>query len=521
MYENYPFWHTFFTKLGFRVVLSPASTRKIYEMGIESIPSESECYPAKLAHGHIEWLLREGVKFIFYPSVAFERKEFPDAGNHYNCPIVTSYSENIKNNVEGLNNPDIKFMNPFLSFESMEIISHRLVEEFATPEFKLSAEEVTQAARDAWKVMPELMVQHAINSWFSEKSGILPNNISLSTVPPTASPIPTLRYDLPYAVALRDFFGKYKMRAQMNTKYVTSSSREATVTHVLNMLISRLTNADIQSTITPDEGRNVPWHMFNIEACDTAKQTLVGLDGLMEMIDLKPDGVLRQKAREIKQRAILYLEEMIEMGGYFESVERGMFVDSGEYPERNGDGIARHIDGGIGAGTVYKREANYMAPVCAHFGYNNTDQYGVSHQDACDLIGGCTFDDRSKIQFIDELDPEDNVELRLKEKEAYRNTNLIMPEVQWLADGTVTVDLFVPVDQQIAKAAAIEIAEKMNLTEVEVIHVEVMHPSEGTRVQVKGILNHAVDIDKLEIPKENGAMSDFLMIRRLPKSTLK
>lgn len=383
------------------------------------------------------------------------------------------------------------------------------------------AHNANATARDAWKVMPELMVQHAINSWFSEKSGILPNNISLSTVPPTASPIPTLRYDLPYAVALRDFFGKYKMRAQMNTKYVTSSSREATVTHVLNMLISRLTNADIQSTITPDEGRNVPWHMFNIEACDTAKQTLVGLDGLMEMIDLKPDGVLRQKAREIKQRAILYLEEMIEMGGYFESVERGMFVDSGEYPERNGDGIARHIDGGIGAGTVYKREANYMAPVCAHFGYNNTDQYGVSHQDACDLIGGCTFDDRSKIQFIDELDPEDNVELRLKEKEAFRNTNLIMPEVQWLADGTVTVDLFVPVDQQIAKAAAIEIAEKMNLTEVEVIHVEVMHPSEGTRVQVKGILNHAVDIDKLEIPKENGAMSDDELWAELKDSPMK
>ena len=155
MYENYPFWHTFFTKLGFRVVLSPASTRKIYEMGIESIPSESECYPAKLAHGHIEWLLREGVKFIFYPSVAFERKEFPDAGNHYNCPIVTSYSENIKNNVEGLNNPDIKFMNPFLSFESMEIISNRLVEEFATSEFNLSADQVALAAEEAWAEMAQ------------------------------------------------------------------------------------------------------------------------------------------------------------------------------------------------------------------------------------------------------------------------------------------------------------------------------------------------------------------------------
>ena len=96
MYENYPFWFTFFTKLGFRVVLSPVSNRKIYELGIESIPSESECYPAKLAHGHVAWLIKQNVNFIFYPALFYERDEFHDANNHYNCPIVTSYSENIK-----------------------------------------------------------------------------------------------------------------------------------------------------------------------------------------------------------------------------------------------------------------------------------------------------------------------------------------------------------------------------------------------------------------------------------------
>ena len=99
MFENYPFWYTFFTQLKYRVVLSPTSSRKIYELGIESIPSESECYPAKLAHGHVTWLLRHGVKFIFYPCIPYERTEFPEAINHYNCPIVTSYAENIKNNV--------------------------------------------------------------------------------------------------------------------------------------------------------------------------------------------------------------------------------------------------------------------------------------------------------------------------------------------------------------------------------------------------------------------------------------
>ncbi|MBQ7463554.1 MAG: 2-hydroxyglutaryl-CoA dehydratase, partial [Lachnospiraceae bacterium] len=91
MYENYPFWFTLFTRLGFTVVLSPPSTHAIYELGIESIPSESECYPAKLVHGHIEWLINQGIGLIFYPSLFYERNEFEDAGNHYNCPIVTSY----------------------------------------------------------------------------------------------------------------------------------------------------------------------------------------------------------------------------------------------------------------------------------------------------------------------------------------------------------------------------------------------------------------------------------------------
>ncbi len=94
------------------------------------------------------------------------------------------------------------------------------------------------------------------------------------------------------------------------------------MTHVMNMMISKLTSADIQSTITPDEGRNVPWHMYNIEACDTAKQSLVGMDGLMDMIELKSEGFLRDKVRELQERAVLYLEEMIEVGGYFEAVEK-------------------------------------------------------------------------------------------------------------------------------------------------------------------------------------------------------
>jgi predicted CoA-substrate-specific enzyme activase len=151
MYENYPFWATFFAKLGFRVVLSPQSTRKIYELGIDSIPSESECYPAKLAHGHIAWLIHQNVDFIFYPAIPYERKEFPDANNHYNCPIVTSYSENIKNNVDEITNGEVKFLNPFMAFTSEETISQQLVSVFGAPEFGISETEIRDAVSEGWK----------------------------------------------------------------------------------------------------------------------------------------------------------------------------------------------------------------------------------------------------------------------------------------------------------------------------------------------------------------------------------
>ena len=148
-YENYPFWFTFFTNLGFRVVLSPRSTHQIYELGIESIPSESECYPAKLSHGHIEWLIKQKVDFIFYPGLFYERKEVEGATNHYNCPIVTSYSENIKNNVEAITNGEVKIRNPFMAFTSLEIATDALVKEFS----EIPAGEIIKAAKLGWDEM--------------------------------------------------------------------------------------------------------------------------------------------------------------------------------------------------------------------------------------------------------------------------------------------------------------------------------------------------------------------------------
>jgi len=372
------------------------------------------------------------------------------------------------------------------------------------------AHNANATARDAWKVMPELMVQHAINALFSFEAGVPKGNICLSTVPPTATPGPCVYMDLPYAVALRRLFAGYRMRAQMNTKYIESSTREATVTHVLNMLISKLTSADIQSTITPDEGRNVPWHIYNIEACDTAKQTLVGLDGLMEMVELKSKGYLEEKARELTERAVLFLEEMLEQGGYFAAVESGMFVDSGLFPERNGDGIARNTDGGVGAGTVIKREPDYMAPVTAHYGCNNVAQYGGDPADPAALIGGCTLEKPEKIVYIDELDEEDNVYLRMEtvQEFAQPHAKKIRPEMEWLADGTVLLTLCFPSERKIAEAAAVECARRMGLKEIAVISREVLHRAEGTRIELKGKVDFSIDVDSLTVPEEPDVMSD-------------
>lgn len=368
------------------------------------------------------------------------------------------------------------------------------------------AHNANATAMEAWKVMPELMVQHAINTAFSVRCGVKPENIALSSVPPTAPPAPCMRLDLPYAVALRDLFKDYKIRAQQNTKYMESETREATVTHALNMVISRLTSADVQSTITPDEGRNVPWHYFNINAVNTARQTLTGLDGIRRMVEINRDGPLGERVRELKERAILFMEEIIETGGYYSAVEGGFFVDSAEYPDRKGDGIARELDGGIGNDTLYRRADDYFAPVSVHFGNNHIPAQFTS---ASQAIGGDTFEDPSKIQFIDELDDYDNVNVRIAEKQKYYdNTNLIRPEVEFLADGTLVLTMLLPCDKRHAEAAAVAIGERMSLTECEVIHSQVMHPAEGTYIEMKGKIGFDIDLTELELPEEVETLSE-------------
>ena len=147
IYENYPFWHTFLTKLGFSVRLSPRSSRQLYEAGAESMPSESVCYPAKLAHGHIAALLADGVETIFYPCLPYERDECRGGDNHYNCPVVGTYPEVLRVNVPELQGGRVRFLSPFLPFDDKKRLAVRLHEEFAC--FQVTRREIRDAVRAA------------------------------------------------------------------------------------------------------------------------------------------------------------------------------------------------------------------------------------------------------------------------------------------------------------------------------------------------------------------------------------
>lgn len=147
MYENYPFWFTFFTELGFRVIISPRSSRAIFDAGLETMPSESVCYPARLAHGHIQSLLDMGVKTIFYPCLPSEVDEGLGGDNHYNCPIVATYPEVIRNNVDNLRAEGVRFMSPFLPYDDKKRLAERLAEELR--DFGVTAAEVRMACAKA------------------------------------------------------------------------------------------------------------------------------------------------------------------------------------------------------------------------------------------------------------------------------------------------------------------------------------------------------------------------------------
>lgn len=148
MYENYPFWFTFLTKLKFRVELSPVSNRQIYELGMDTVSSDTACYPAKVAHGHIVALVRSGIKTIFYPCIPRERKEIAQADNDFNCPIVISYAEVLRANVDAIKENQVRFLNPFLPYHDQKRLVRRLYEEFK--DSGVTLKEVEDAVQAAW-----------------------------------------------------------------------------------------------------------------------------------------------------------------------------------------------------------------------------------------------------------------------------------------------------------------------------------------------------------------------------------
>lgn len=192
-----------------------------------------------------------------------------------------------------------------------------------------------------------------------------------------------------------------------------------------------------------------------------------------------------------------FLEEVLEVGGYFAAVEQGFFVDSAMYPERNGDGIARSGQGGVGAQTIVARDPDYLAPVCAHFGDNHLP---IRLDKPCDLIDGCTLCQPEKIQYIDELDPEDSATRRLEQTLPYRKGNLIRPEAEWAGDGTVLLQFMIPESEALAREAGLEVARKLGLQDPQVVNLMVLHPAEGCFVEVKGKVGFDIDKTTLKIP---------------------
>ncbi|MES4908598.1 MULTISPECIES: D-ornithine 4,5-aminomutase subunit OraE [unclassified Streptomyces] len=347
------------------------------------------------------------------------------------------------------------------------------------------AHNANSTALKAWNVRPEILVQHALNCVASELAGQRRELIALSTVPPTAPPAPKVSLDLPFAVALRYLFEGFAIRAQQNTRYSTTNLTESTVLHVLDTVISRLTSADIQSTIAADEARCIPWHHTSTQAVSATKQALIGLDGLSDLV--KPDTEAMMPAmKDLMARAVLMLDDILAVGGYFAALEAGLFVDSAAYPRREGDGIVRNRDGGVAADTVVPRSDRYWAPVCSHYGH-------TVNMPACP---GCTLCDDSLVRYVDELDPEDNVHHRLAALED--QSELIRPEGEHAGDGLVTVSFFVPLPETVADAAALRMAEEMRLAEPRIVDRLVLHPAEGVQYDIVG--RFAVSLRRAELP---------------------
>jgi predicted nucleotide-binding protein (sugar kinase/HSP70/actin superfamily) len=216
LYENYPFWHTTLSSLGFRVLLSSRSTHTVFEKGMETIPSESVCYPAKLVHGHIVDLVEQGIQTIFYPDLPYEQEENPHAGNHYNCPIVTSYPEVVRANMDVLRERNIRYLNPFLPMHKPDVLAKKLAEVFSswgvTREEAIGAVQAGMAEQARFRADMRAMGETTVRDLRAQgKIGIVLAGRPYHADPEVHHGIPDMITDLGFAVLTEDSIAREGM----------------------------------------------------------------------------------------------------------------------------------------------------------------------------------------------------------------------------------------------------------------------------------------------------------------------
>ncbi len=333
IYENYPFWATLFGELGFQVKLSPLSSRKIYELGMESIPSESECYPAKLAHGHVQWLIDAGVKTIFHPCVFFEHQETEDAQNHYNCPIVVSYPENLKNNVEAVTRGDVRYIRPFIAMTSEKIAGDRLVRLFRE-EWDIGEKEVRRAVSKAWAEQQRAKADireegRRVLAWMEEqgKRGIVLAGRPYHIDPEINHGIPEMIVSYDLAVLTEDSIpvdfkpsrpvrvvDQWVYHSRLYTAAEFVRTREDLELIQLNSFGCGLDAVTTDQVCEILEGSNKLYTVLKIDEVSNLGAARIRLRSLISAMDMRAKQGICPKPQEVAYHRVHFTKEMFQQG---------------------------------------------------------------------------------------------------------------------------------------------------------------------------------------------------------------
>ncbi len=360
MYENYPFWHAFFTELGFRVILSDQSTKRTYEAGIESMPSESVCYPAKLSHGHIMNLLEKDPDFIWMPCIRMERKEDDGATNHYNCPIVMSYPQSLGLNVEQLQADDVEYLAPFLPYDDKRELKRRLYEVVSVQRERDAAQgrgrcvgphitrvEVDRAVNRAWEVDEQF--KHAIRAkgdetlaWMEEHDvhGIVISGRPYHNDPEINHAIPDLVNSFGFAVLTEDSVA-HKIEPERPIRVVDQWMYHSRLYRAARFVATR-NDLDLIQLNSFGCG-------LDALTCDQVQEILERSGKIYTV--LKIDEVSNLGAARIRVRSLMaalseqrqLLEEQVRRGTAFEAYPHGIKTADGSLERPRDTDISTHV----------------------------------------------------------------------------------------------------------------------------------------------------------------------------------